>query len=350
MALMGVLTVPRVVIIVLNWNGLKDTRECLASVALLEYSNFEVMVVDNGSSDGSVAKIRSEFPQVILIENGRNLGYTGGNNIGIRQALERGADYVWLLNNDTAVEPDSLAKLVDEAERSPETGLVSPVVHYYDCPQVVQFMGSYVDFAKIQFVHVDDPRELASEFVQRHLVLYGTALLIKRSVVESIGYLAEKYFAYHEDGDYSLRALKMNFCTKVRLDSRIYHKDSRTSGKHSPAQTFYRTRNIFFLWKDNLPGFRNFFVPCYYLGMVIREAKSLFDDGNEKNYDACLNGFWAALRGKGGVYDPTFVAPSVVRSIFAFFVSWHPFFWINLFRFNLKGIVLDFKERLNIFQ
>lgn len=101
---------PKVYIIILNWNGLKDTLECLESVFKLDYLNFEVIVVDNGSTDDSVNVILKTYPQVRLIENRENLGYTGGNNIGMRYAIERDADYIWLLNNDTIVEEDTLGE------------------------------------------------------------------------------------------------------------------------------------------------------------------------------------------------------------------------------------------------
>lgn len=107
---------PKVFIIIVNWNGLKDTLECLQSVFKQDYPNFEVIMVDNGSKDNSVQVIRNAYPQIILIENKENLGYTGGNNVGMHYAVNSGSDYVWLLNNDTVVEPDTLSKLVAAAK------------------------------------------------------------------------------------------------------------------------------------------------------------------------------------------------------------------------------------------
>lgn len=104
---------PKVYVIILNWNGLEDTLECLGSVFQMDYQNFEVLVVDNGSKDNSINFIKTKYPQVVLIENKENLGYTGGNNIGMRYALNNGADYVWLVNNDTVVMVDTLSKLID---------------------------------------------------------------------------------------------------------------------------------------------------------------------------------------------------------------------------------------------
>jgi hypothetical protein len=329
----------KVYIVILNWNGLSDTLECLASVFQLDYLNFEAIVVDNGSSDESVETIRSKFPQVILIENRKNLGFTGGNNVGMRYAMKHGADYVWLLNNDTVVETDSLAKLVDEAEQHPQVGLVSPVIQHYDCPENVEFMGAYVDYANFKITVVTHSNELESQLVQHNLILWGTALLIKKEVIETVGYLSEKYFAYAEDCDYSIRSLRANYRTMIILDANILHKGARSTGYHSPIKIFLGMRNLYFLWSDNTHGFRRILVPGHYIGMVINCAKCLSDEGNKRGFDACLNGFWAAFREMGGGYDPTIIIPSWLRSVFCFFVTWQPYFWVKLLKLDFRGIV-----------
>lgn len=329
----------KVFTILLNWNGLQDTLECLASLSKLDYPDVAVIVVDNCSSDSSVETIREKFPQVILIENSENLGFTGGNNVGMKYAMKAGADYVWLLNNDTVVEPDTLTKLVAGTERSPNIGLISPVIYYYDSPKEVQFMGAHVDFTHFKNTNIVDPDELEKCRVKNNLVLWGTALLIKREVIASIGYLCDKYFAYLEDCDYSYRALRANYRTMVALDASILHKGSRSTGRHSPTQVYLGTRNQYFLWRDNTHGLRRIFIPGYYVAMVINYAQGLTVEGNEKGFNACLNGFWAAMKGKGGGYDPTIVVPVWLKAIFSFLVSWYPYFWIRLLRGDVIGIV-----------
>jgi GT2 family glycosyltransferase len=334
---------PKVFIVILNWNGVHDTLECLDSLARLAYPAFEVIVVDNGSADDSVATIRRRFPHAMLVENDSNLGFTGGNNVGAKRALELGADYVWLLNNDTVVEPDSLGKLVQEAERSPEIGLLSPVINEYDAPGTVQFMGAYVPPGSYRICYVDDPKELDDEQVRGNLILFGTALLIKRRVIETIGLLSEKYFAYYEDNDYSLRASRGNFRNKVVIDAHIRHKGCRsTGGKNSPVKAFLMARNAYFFWRDNAGGT---FLPASYVGMMIGYAKYLSDEGNPKAYDACLAGIYAAFKGRGGAHDPALVAPFWLRAVFSLFVGWHPYLWIDLFKGNIRGIFSTLKAR-----
>ncbi len=124
---------PRVCIVTLNWRGIEDTLGCLESLRQLAYPNFQVVVVDNGSGDDSVVRIADRYPEVDLVETGANLGFAGGCNVGIRRALERGADYLWLLNSDTWVDADALTAMVELAERDPALGAVGSVI----CDQAV---------------------------------------------------------------------------------------------------------------------------------------------------------------------------------------------------------------------
>jgi GT2 family glycosyltransferase len=329
--------IPKVYIIILNWNGINDTFECLNSVFKLNYKNFEVIVVDNGSTDDSVDTINQKFPKVILIENHKNLGFTGGNNVGMKLALELGADYVWLLNNDTVVESDSLFKLVDVAEKDPYVGLLSPAVHDYDIPNNIQFIGCHINYNNYSLIPVKEPKELET-VDQSNLVLYGTALLVKKIVITTIGFLSDKYFAYVEDCDYSVRALKANFRTMVKPDARVYHKGVQSTGKYSPPHVYLGTRNLYYFWKDNSTGLKRFLLPAFYIGMVINYSKELSDEGNENGFKACINGLWAASKGEGGGYNANITAPSWIHKLFRFFVTWHPYFWVMLIRFNFRDI------------
>jgi GT2 family glycosyltransferase len=337
---------PRVSTILLNWNGLEDTRECLESLSKLDYQNHEVIVVDNGSRDGSVAAIRDAFADVTVLENAVNLGFTGGNNAGIRKAMERGAAYVWLLNNDTVVDAGCLRVLVEAGERSPEAGLLSPAIHFYDRPEEIQFQGSYIRRDLREFWKIERRELLEDEQVRTNLVLWGTALLIKRSTIERIGLLNDKYFAYHEDEEYGMRANRAGIRSVVVPEARVYHKNSRsTGGLFSPIQAFLRSRNLYFLWMDGLKGLERILHVRRYLAQVISYGGALKEEGRRESVDACLDGIWHAFRGAGGSRDPEIRMPAPVRGLFRFLFSWHPFLWSRLLSGDFRAIASNVRKR-----
>lgn len=337
---------PKVFTIILNWNGHRDTLECLESVFKLDYPNFKVIVVDNGSTDDSVTVIHKTYPQVMLIENRENLGYTGGNNIAMRYAMEHGADYMWLLNNDTVIEPDTLSKLVAVAGESPDIGLVCPVIYYYHAPDRVQFCGTDVDWTDFLTPVHKSTRSWQRKDVKKSVSLVGTALLIKRSVIEKVGYLNGKYFAYGEDNDYSIRVAKAGYENVVVMSARIYHKDSgSTKGQKMPLQVFLRARNYYFLWMDNLTGLKRCRYFLRYLAHVISYSAMLNDEGSAECVSACLDGAWSALRGIGGQRDETVEMPRWLKRIFYCFYSWHPYFWVGLLRGNFLSLYSEVIRR-----
>jgi hypothetical protein len=340
---------PKVFIIILNWNGLEDTLECLGSVLKLAYPNFEVIVVDNGSMDNSVEVIRSTYPQVTLIENKENLGYTGGNNIAMRYAMDHGADYMWLLNNDTIVEPDTLSKIVDTAESDPKIGLVSPVIYYYGEPDKIQFCGSYVDYDNFSIRHAESIESWREMNTRQIVSLWGTALLVKSNAVKKIGYLNEKYFAYHEDGEYSIRAFKAGYRNIVQQEARVYHKDSRSTGSsRAPMQVFLRVRNLYFLWMDSLNGLRKVRYFRRFLANIISYTAALRSEHLVEAADACLDGAWAGIRGIGGPWDRATKMPRVLKKTFYFLCSWHPYFWASLLRGEFLNIFSEARKRVKL--
>ncbi|HEC35532.1 MAG TPA: glycosyltransferase family 2 protein [Anaerolineae bacterium] len=237
---------PQVDIVVLNWNGKDDTLACLRSLARLDYPAFEVVVVDNGSTDGSVPAIRERFPGVTLIENGENLGYTGGNNVGLRRVLEHSLDYALLLNNDTEVAPDLLRLLVAAAEADLAMGIAGPTIYYYDQPDVIWSAGGAIDWrrGRTRMVGLDEqdtgqfgagPREV--DFVT------GCALLVKRAVLERAGLFDERFFAYYEEAEWCVRARRAGFRIVHVPQARVWHKISPGLQADSPVVHYYMTRN-----------------------------------------------------------------------------------------------------------
>jgi len=188
---------PKVAIIILNWNGADLTYECLVSLKKLNYKNIVIILVDNGSTPGSLDNIERDFSDVRLIKNQTNLGFTGGNNIGIQAALELDADYLLLLNNDTEVAPDFLDILVAFMESDPLIGVVGPMIYYYDDPDRIWSAGGAVNTNNGYSVSIGEGDIDRGQYSTQQVdYVSGCALLIRRSVVEQVGLLDERMFAY----------------------------------------------------------------------------------------------------------------------------------------------------------
>lgn len=313
---------PRVFVIVLNWNGLADTTACLQSLLRLDYANHAILVVDNASSDRSAAQLRAAFPAVEVLERPANEGFTGGNNIGLDHALRHGADYVWLLNNDTVVDPASLKHLVARGESERAVGLLSPLIAYFDDPHRVQFRGSVVDWATLGLTYPADDGELAgwTERERRNVCLWGTALLIKRSVIERIGLLPERYFAYWEDTDYSLRAIRAGFQNVVVPDARVLHRvplPGTVRFQRKPHYFYYMTRNRHFLVLSYLRGRNRYRGVKSNLSYALRKFRRHAASGDAAVADAYVDGIWNAFWGHGGSWEDRKRTPLVIRRVIA---------------------------------
>ena len=204
---------PLVYIIILNWNGKEDTLECLRSVQEVDYPRYQILVVDNASDDGSPEAIRAAFPVVELIVNESNLGFAAGNNVGIEYALQRGADYVFLLNNDTIVDRMVLTELVKACEADPTVGLASPKVYYYDHPNIIYYAGARRHLLPLfpDPIGVGEADHGQYEKVKEADYVWGQAMFIRRWVIEDVGLLDPGFFMYYEDCDYCLRTTEVGY-------------------------------------------------------------------------------------------------------------------------------------------
>jgi GT2 family glycosyltransferase len=218
---------PRVSIIILNWNSYEVTLDCLLSLRKIDYPNFEVVLVDNGSVDESSEKFLANAPEIQLIRNATNLGFAGGCNVGMRDALRRGTDYVLLLNNDTIVAPDFLSQLVRIAESDVKIGAVSPKVLFFDHPDRLNYAGGEQRPWRL-FPRVFGLRQLDDgkyDKIREVSFLTGCAFLIKAEVVSKIGVMEEIYFHFYEDIEWSLRVLKAGYKTFYVPAAKIWHKE-----------------------------------------------------------------------------------------------------------------------------
>ena len=239
---------PKVSIILLHIYDFAGLCECLSSLAKVSYGNFDVFVVHNGPESKGFGEKLLPFSRTVteIIHTGGNIGFARGNNIGISRALQKGADYVLLLNDDTVVSPDFLGILVNEAENEPLAGMLGPEVLYFADRDRVSFSGAKFDPACAIFSF---PR--SEEFSHASAALTpvesdyvtGCALLVKKKLIDKAGLLDERFFLYWEDADWGLRASSAGFKSLVVPASKIWHKISVSmGGMDSPLKAYYKTR------------------------------------------------------------------------------------------------------------
>ena len=244
----------KISIVVLNWNGMKDTLACLESLKKLSYSLHEIIVVDNGSTDGSVPAIREAFPHCKLIETGANLGFAGGNNAGIEYALAHGADYILLLNNDTVVAPDLLECFIETFNVRPDAGLLGAKILRFDQRDTLDHFGGMWDRKSGTFSFVGLGQKDGADWQESQEIDYacGAGLMIKRAVFEQVGLLEPRFFLIWEESDFCFRAKKAGFKTLTCPKAKIWHKVS-ASFVGKPHSTYFWWRNRLLWIERNLP-------------------------------------------------------------------------------------------------
>lgn len=312
-------TRPRVYIVLVNWNGWADTVECLESVFRQNYTNFQVVVCDNDSANDSISHIRrwadgeieaevpadnplrrlscppapkpisyveynrasaesggfrqDREPKLVLVQTGANLGFAGGNNVGLRYALKQeDAAYIWLLNNDTVVDQDALAAAVLAAERDDSIGMVGAKLLYYDRPGMLQAVagGKIIPWQGMIRLLGRDEEDVGQWSCPVNLdYITGASLLVKADVVRTIGLLDEQYFMYAEELDWCLRARRANWELVYSPGSVIWHKEGKSVGYRSPLHDFYSVRSALLWVKKFYPHFLpTAFVYSLYRGLL----------------------------------------------------------------------------------
>lgn len=230
-----------IAVIILNWNGKKDTIPCLESVKKIKYGRFVPIVVDNGSTDDSAEAIKSQFPDLVLIETNQNLGYAGGNNVGIEYALKRGFEWIFLLNNDTLVDEHILDEMLKLA---PTYQIIGAKPYVYPFNGKLDHLGGKWNLKKGHFDLVGQ-NQTDEELQWDGQIDYvtGCSILIHRSVFETIGVLEPKFFLFWEESDFCHRATKAGFKIGVSLSAVLYHKGSASFVGGKPHSTYFWWRN-----------------------------------------------------------------------------------------------------------
>ena len=359
---------PKLAILILNWNGWKDTIECLESVFRISYPNYQVVVIDNGSTDGSIEKIKAwtegkqealtpeathplydlshppvkkpipyieynrkeaeaggnpelenslminskthlqtnpnnslnpttKYP-LILIQTGANLGFAGGNNVGIRYALKRRFDYVLLLNNDTMVDRNFIEPLIKVFQMKTKIAAVGSKVYYYDKPNVINFAGGKINLWKGTAPHIGINQIDNGQFNEIKEVDYiaGSSFLIKTEFIKRLGLLDERYFLYAEEVDYCMRIKKSGFKIILTPQSKIWHKISSSVGKeYSTIYLYHSTKSKILFMKKHAKIYQwgSFF---FFLGVrLCKQIIICLKYNNLKGVEALLKGIIGGL-------------------------------------------------------
>jgi len=235
---------PSIVTVILNTNRRDATLECLDSLNRCTCSRHQAIVLDNASTDGSVEAIREGHPQVEIVALTENRGYAGNNNVGIELALEKGADWVFVLNEDTVLDPECLQRLIEVGGGDRSIGIVGPMVYHHDDPDIIQSAGGRLS-RYWESSHIAENERDQGRFVEPHEVdwISGCAIMVRREVFEDVGAIDERYFYYWEETEFCIRARRRGWRIVQIPRAKLWHKGVRIDYQPKPSVTYYATRN-----------------------------------------------------------------------------------------------------------
>jgi GT2 family glycosyltransferase len=267
----------RTLIVVLNWNSREMTKECIESLLAMEADAFKIMIVDNGSRDGSLEYLRDRFPGIDVVANGRNLGFAAGCNIGMRRALADGVDFVLLVNNDTVADPGLLRELLKQADDNRNAGIVSPRIYYFKPPDAIWWVGGTYSCWTGLATHVDLRKKDTGEHeIPRELDwATGCVMLLRSEALRSSGLFDEQIFGNGEDLDLSLRMRKLGYSVRYAPAAKVWHREGIDYRKNvgEYVRTFTLVRNLLWLMHKHAKLYQWFtFWPvfsCYYVPKIV---------------------------------------------------------------------------------
>lgn len=285
----------KVSIITVNFNHSHVTDELLDSIrARNSYENIEIIVVDNGSKDNPVPAWKSKYPEVCFIRSEVNLGFAGGNNLGLNSAT---GDYLFFVNNDTEFTEGLIATLVDTLIHHPEVGVVSPKLLYFDQPQMLQYAGytpmNYFTARNACVGQFETDNGEYDQLVGPTGFAHGAAMMVTRQAIEQSGPMAENFFLYYEELDWADRIRRNGFDIWVNMKATIYHKESISVGKKSALKEYYMNRNRILFIRRNAPFFKA--ICFYFYFLLIVTPRNLLTYIREKNYNfikQLFNAIW----------------------------------------------------------
>ncbi len=311
--------VPRVLIVILNWNSCDETIAATRSAEQMTYPNKHILLVDNGSVDDSVTRLKElQSASVDVLANSENEGFTGGCNRGFDAAVRDGFAYVWLLNNDAITDGETLSSLVRVAEQDRMIGLVSPRIASLQEPAKQLNLGGLYRPEVPAFESTKD-LEKAREWAERQpqrVMLMGTALLVRVELIRRIGKLDDAMFAYWEDTDYSVRSILAGYQNRLDFDSVIYHKE-KDAGTQAmamkPYYWYYMARNEVRFWRKHARSLGKLKALWWTYTINLQRLRLL--KGNTESRRAILAGLWDGVLGRIGPYTASRRMPSLIARL-----------------------------------
>jgi hypothetical protein len=248
----------KVYCIVLNWNGKRYLKNCLDAVIASSYKNLKIIVVDNGSTDGSGEFVKANYKQITLIKNRSNMGWTGGNNKGIKYALKNGADVIFILNNDTEIEKRCIEELLAVLESREDIGVVGPKIYLSvngKKTKRISFVGGKFTPNRYFGIHKHNNKIDTGKYnkVKETDFITGAAIMVKSNVFKKVGLFDDKYFIYYDEADFCVRTRENGYKIFIVPKGIVYHEFSGTVELNSPFQNYYTTRNHYLFVEKNAP-------------------------------------------------------------------------------------------------
>jgi GT2 family glycosyltransferase len=319
---------PKIVVSILNWNDAQATLACLHTLRQMQAvtpAQVDIVVMDNGSAQADWQMLRDgvDAPSVRLLRQEQNLGFSGGHNIVIRQALADGADFVWLLNNDALVAPDTLIRLLAHLDSDARCGAISPMIVGLHDVNDTDFCGAMHDWRALTSIRPETAEESA-QLHARHpddMWLHGTAVLYRAQALTETGLLDEGMFAYFEDDDFGARLSRKGWRCKVAFDARIQHEQS-TWEQRPPYYFYLMTRNGIRFWLRHTPKPYRRLLRARLLSRALLSSANLRQGGYADKSRACLLGAWDGLRDVSGP-PRTGVAPPLWLTLASYMAPYH---------------------------
>ncbi|MCS6962454.1 glycosyltransferase family 2 protein [Thermoflexus sp.] len=293
-----------ILVAILTYNRLPDTIACLESVRRLEGPVEGVLVLDNDSTDGTPQAIRRAFPEVQIWELERNRGYAAGNNLALQMALERGMEGVFLLNNDTVVDPQCLVRMLETARSMPQVGAVGPLIWAWPPSQGIWALGGEIHWRRAYTLHREAGHmEPSRRFPHPVDFVPGCGFLLRREALEAVGGFDERYFMYWEETDWCQRARRAGFSIWVDPRAQMWHKAPLSSEDLSPTTLYYMTRNrLLFFWAHGC-GMERWIALAHAVHGAVRLAQQLEQRERPSHARAVREGLYAFFRRRWGIWE-----------------------------------------------